>query len=267
MSTTLPIRYAIVTLFVAVYIALGYIFHLNAQAYLLVGIPLSILFQLFIAKQALHKLWVRDEEKFSISSTGLLIAIGFMILPVYKIIHSFEEDTFTFASIGYNLATMLGAVAAGFAFTRLTKQTLKELLICLGIVLLIKGIGFAILLFWLKPGEQPNYITAITSLLTYIPIAFIVEEVVFRGMLDSYIHTPQNKIGIWSVFFISALWALWHLPLSTSNESIPFIIIASLINTGIWGIPLSIFWRRTGNLAVPVFSHAFIDAIRDGLMK
>ncbi len=265
MPTTLSIRYSIVTLFVAVYIALGYIFHLNAQVYLLIGIPLTILFQLFVAKQPLHKLWVRDEEKFTLSPTGLLIAIGFMILPVYKIIHSFEEGTFTFVSLGYNLATMLGAVAAGFAFTRLNKQGIKELFVCLGIVLLIKGISFAIILFWVKPGEQPNYITAITSLLTYIPIAFIVEEVVFRGMLDSYIHASQKSIGIWSVFFISALWALWHLPLSTSNESIPFFIIASLINTGIWGIPLSIFWRRTGNLAVPVFSHAFIDAIRDAI--
>ncbi len=231
----------------------------------MLGIPLTVLFQLFIAKQPLHKLLVRGEEKFTLSPTAWLIAFGFMIWPAYKIIHSLEEGTFTFVSLGYNLATLLGAVAAGFAFTRLNKKTLKELFMCLGIVLLIKGIGFAIILIWVKPGEHPNYITAITSLLTYIPIAFIVEEVVFRGMLDAYIHTLQNKIGIWSAIFISVLWALWHLPLSTSNESIPFIVIASIINTGIWGIPLSIFWRRSGNLAVPVFSHAFIDTIRDGL--
>lgn len=31
------------------------------------------------------------------------------------------------------------------------------------------------------------------------------------------------------------------------------------------GIVLSTFWRRTGNIAVPGFSHAFADAIRDGL--
>lgn len=266
MPTILPIRYAIVALFVAIYITFGYVFDLNAEEYLLLGIPLTVLFQLFIAKQPLHKLWVREEEKFSLSPTAWLIAIGFMVWPAYKIIHSFEEGTFTFLSLGVNVATLLGAVAAGFAFTHLNKKTTKQLLACLGIVLLIKGISFAIILIWVKPGEQPNYITAITSLLTYIPIAFIVEEVVFRGMLDSYIHTPQNKIGIWSVIFISVLWALWHLPLSTSNESLPFIVMASIINTGIWGIPLSIFWRRSGNLAVPVFSHAFIDAIRDALM-
>lgn len=266
MPATLSIRYAIVVLFVALYITFGYIFDLNAQEYVLLGIPLTVFFQLFIAKQALHKLWVRGEEKFSLSPAACVIALGFTILPAYKIIHSFQEDTFTFVSLGCNLSTILGAVAAGFAFTRLNKKTTKQLFACLGIVLLIKGISFAIILIWVKPGEHPDYIRGITSLLTYIPIAFIVEEVVFRGMLDSYIHTPQNKIGILSVIFISVLWALWHLPLSTSNESIPFIVIASVINTGIWGIPLSIFWRRSGNLAVPAFSHAFIDAIRDALM-
>ena len=175
MSTTTPtIRYAIVALFVAIYIALGYIFNLNANEYLLLGIPLTILFQLIIVKQPIYKLWVRDEEKFKLSPTALLIAIGFMILPVYKIIHSFEEGTFSFISLGINIAVMSGAVAAGFAFTRLTKQTLKELLLCLGIVLLIKGISFAIILIWIKPGEHPNYMTTLTSLLTYIPVAFIV---------------------------------------------------------------------------------------------
>jgi membrane protease YdiL (CAAX protease family) len=263
---SLFIRYIIVILFVAVYIALGYVFQLNAQAYLLSGIPLTVFFQLVIAKQPIHKLWMRNEEKFTMNPTALLIAIGLMVWPTYKIIHSIEAGNFTLVSLAYDLATLSGAFAAGFAFSRLTKKTIKELFICLGIVLLIKGITIIIILIWAKPGEHPDYITGITSLLTYIPIAFIVEEVVFRGMLDSYIYSSQKSAGIWPVFFISALWALWHLPLSSSNETILFISIAALINTGIWGIPLSVFWRRTGNLAVPVFSHAFIDAIRDALM-
>jgi hypothetical protein len=31
------------------------------------------------------------------------------------------------------------------------------------------------------------------------------------------------------------------------------------------GVPLSLFWRRSGNLAVPAFAHAWIDALRDSL--
>jgi hypothetical protein len=31
------------------------------------------------------------------------------------------------------------------------------------------------------------------------------------------------------------------------------------------GIPLSFAWRRSGNLFVTAFTHALIDAVRDGL--
>ena len=33
-----------------------------------------------------------------------------------------------------------------------------------------------------------------------------------------------------------------------------------------WDIFLSIFWRRSGNLAVPGFSHAFSDSVRNILI-
>jgi membrane protease YdiL (CAAX protease family) len=32
------------------------------------------------------------------------------------------------------------------------------------------------------------------------------------------------------------------------------------------GVPLAFFWRRSGNLAVPAFTHALIDAVRNALM-
>ncbi len=31
------------------------------------------------------------------------------------------------------------------------------------------------------------------------------------------------------------------------------------------GVPLAIYWRKSGNLAVTAFTHALIDGIRDGL--
>jgi hypothetical protein len=32
------------------------------------------------------------------------------------------------------------------------------------------------------------------------------------------------------------------------------------------GVSLSLFWRRSGNLAVPAFAHAWVDAVRDCLL-
>jgi hypothetical protein len=31
------------------------------------------------------------------------------------------------------------------------------------------------------------------------------------------------------------------------------------------GVPLAIFWRESGNLAVPAFTHALIDGVRNAL--
>jgi membrane protease YdiL (CAAX protease family) len=119
---------------------------------------------------------------------------------------------------------------------------------------------------WLAGKEvHPDYLGGLKSMLKYVPVAFVVEEVIFRGMLDSYVHPAQSQKGIWSALFVSVLWGLWHLPLSVNGQnSLLFTAFAST-TISLWGIPLSIFWRRSGNLAVPAFSHAFADAIRDAL--
>jgi hypothetical protein len=31
------------------------------------------------------------------------------------------------------------------------------------------------------------------------------------------------------------------------------------------GVPLATYWRQSGNLAVPAFTHALIDAVRNAL--
>jgi hypothetical protein len=44
-------------------------------------------------------------------------------------------------------------------------------------------------------------------------------------------------------------------------------VVASVavVQHSIIGIPLAIYWRKSGNLAVPAFTHALIDGVRDGL--
>jgi membrane protease YdiL (CAAX protease family) len=43
------------------------------------------------------------------------------------------------------------------------------------------------------------------------------------------------------------------------------IVPQLLIPQVLIGVPLSIYWRRSGNLAVPAFTHAFIDSVRNAL--
>ena len=41
-------------------------------------------------------------------------------------------------------------------------------------------------------------------------------------------------------------------------------VVLPLVHCGV-GVLFSIFWRRSGLLLVPVFAHAFIDAVRNAL--
>lgn len=265
MISPVHIRYALTILFMVVYISLGFIFRLNAVSYLLLGIPLTIIFQLSVARQALYKLWLRESEKFSLTKLGWTITLCFIAFPIYQTILLATQDTLTLLNLGYYSAAILGAFGAGYCYSNFTKKTAKDFLLCFGITAVLRA-GFYFLPFLTGKNEfNPDYIRAIKSLLTYIPVAFVVEEVLFRGMLDTYIHQSQKADRIWSALFISVLWGLWHLPLSANgSKSIWFVALAST-TISLWGVILSVFWRRTGNIAVPGFSHAFADAIRDGL--
>ncbi len=255
------IRYIHVALFVAIYIVIGYLFNLKPQPYLLVGIPLTCFFQLFIVRQPLHKLWLREEEKFHLSKSGWIITLCFIVFPIYKAIELASQDKLTFVNSGYYSAAIFGAFGVGYCYSNVTKKTAKEFLLCFGIIAVVRMSWFLFPFIFGDQEFKPDYIQGIKSLLTYIPVAFVVEEVVFRGMLDTYIHPSKKTNGLWSAIFISCIWGVWHLPISIDQS--PGWVLLVVLRSGSWGVFLSIFWRRTGNLAVPAFSHSFVDAIRD----
>ncbi len=255
------IRYIQVILFVTIYIVIGFVFNLKPQSYLLVGIPLTITFQLFIIRQPLHKLWLRDGEKFHLSKLGWSITLCFIAFPIYKTIELATQDKLTLVNFVYYSATIFGSFGVGYCYSNFTKNTVKDFLLCIGIIALLRISWYFFPFIFGNYKFNPDYIQGIMSLLTYIPVAFAVEEVVFRGMLDTYVHQSKKTNGLWSAIFISCLWSIWHLPLSI-DQGLGWIVVLAL-RACFWGVFLSIFWRRTGNLAVPAFSHAFVDAIRD----
>ena len=255
------IRYIHVAVFVAIYIVIGYLYNLKPQSYLLVGIPLTLIFQLFIVRQPLHKLWLREGEKLHLNKSGWIITLCFIAFPIYKTIELASQDKLTFVNFGYYCASILGAFGVGYCYSNFTKKTTKDFLLCLGIIAVLRMSWYFFPFMFGGQEFNPDYIQGIKSLLTYIPVAFVVEEVVFRGMLDTYIHPSKKSNGLWSAIFISCIWGVWHLPISI-DQSLGWVLMVAL-KSGFWGVFLSIFWRRTGNLAVPAFTHAMVDAIRD----
>jgi membrane protease YdiL (CAAX protease family) len=256
------LRYFHIGLFTAIYIALGFLLHLEAEGYLLIGIPLTYVFQVYVAKKPIHTLWLRDAEKFRLTNTAILISVGFALYPLYRVILSIIRQQFSAIHFGYNCAALAGAFCAGYCYSHLTKKTAKDFFLCLAILLLLRvSLNFVPFIAG-REAWHFDVIQSVKSLLVYIPVAFVVEEVVFRGMLDSYIEPagrPRNYLSAW---LVSALWGLWHWPLLISHHWTAALGAAML---SVWGIVLSVFWRRSGNLAVPAFSHAFADAIRDAV--
>jgi membrane protease YdiL (CAAX protease family) len=94
----------------------------------------------------------------------------------------------------------------------------------------------------------------------------MMEEVAFRGALDSHVRHPgegsgfaTRAYGFASAVYVSALWGLWHHPV------VPGPVWELLPAQVFMGPILSLFWRRSGNLMVPAFAHALNDAVRNAI--
>ena len=99
----------------------------------------------------------------------------------------------------------------------------------------------------------------------YFPATFLSEEVAFRGALDSHVHHDGER-GDWrSAVLVSALWGLWHLPVSHSLP-LPLQVVELVGVHVVLGVPLSLAWRRSRNLAGPALAHAVNDAVRNAFM-
>jgi membrane protease YdiL (CAAX protease family) len=109
----------------------------------------------------------------------------------------------------------------------------------------------------------------ITSILRYLPVGFVMEEVAFRGAFDSHLFHPGESRGVLSALFVSALWGIWHIPtIPPGQMPMPIWMLAPVL-AGVHcltGVPLSIFWRRSGNLTVTASTHALIDAVRNAVL-
>ena len=87
----------------------------------------------------------------------------------------------------------------------------------------------------------------------YFPATFLLEEVAFRGALDAHVHHDADRGGWRSAVLVSALWGLWHLPVSHSLP-LPLQVVELVGVHVVLGVPLSLAWRRSRNLAGPALA-------------
>ena len=183
-------RYIEVLAFVAVWMVLGWILHLDANAYLVIGVPLVGLFQCFIRRQPLRNLWVRDATTFRLSLVGIVLAGLLMLAPGYDLVVVALPKKLWIAAL-WLLCAIAGAVIAAFALTQqrasATRRGFPSFIaaVLIGIAIMAAGalarshsVGV--------PLSKLSFL--FKQFLLYFSVSFVLEEVAFRGALDSHVY-------------------------------------------------------------------------------
>jgi len=248
---------------VATWMASGWLFHLDAYAYLLLGIPLCLLFQLFVSRTPLSSVWVRDTTAIRLDLPGIGIALALSIVPLWYVIQEWPGGNWSLRL--YFIVSLVGAVGVAFAIRKSTAATVRPLLLCLATA---GTLGCALVLVVALAQNRNIALTfplarfAIEQFLVLLPVQFVMEEVAFRGVLDTHVHHQQDSRPWISALFLSAMWGWWHLPI-TEPAAMSAGLIAFPITHALIGVPLSLYWRQSGNLIVPATAHALINAFRN----
>jgi len=266
------------TLFVAIWMVIGYAFSLNSTIYLLIGIPITIFFQIFIAKQPLRALWVRIAPplKFAALKRGAIaVAIIFAVLNLLFLTTYISSGNWE-ASL-YELVAVFASIPLAYSLSYVSKATLKPLVMCLATAGTI-AFGTFVVEYWLNvyyfrnqtPVTVESFLlVAVVSFIEYLPVVFLLEEVWFRGAFDSHIYRLGEPRSYLTALYVSLIWGAWHFPITyVPSDGIVggLELLGQLLAfQGAVGFFLSIYWRRSGNLIVSGSVHAIIDTVRNGL--
>ena len=272
MNMAIPRRYANCAVFVAVWTVCGWLFRLGPVSYSLIGIPFVVVFQLVICRRRIHQLWVRDAESFRLDRLGILLAIAIIAVPAYLASSFFIQPKHPWESMVFMLFLISGGVGVAYALRQQRTDQFKHALPSFTIAVLFGCVMFAILAvinkhsLYLSPSRL---LTLLKHFVVLLPMTFICDEVVFRGLLDSYVAPSSGRRRQeWiSAIFISALWGFWHLPREALFDSREFLLYAALL-LGFFpvGLSLSFCWRKNGTLLLPGVAHALFDAYRDTIL-
>jgi membrane protease YdiL (CAAX protease family) len=256
--------------FVAVWTTLGYLLPRDPNLYLLVGVPLTLAFQKLVRRRPIRELWVRGTAAFSLDRSGRILAAVLLVAPTVMLIQTLVSGQWVVA--GWMAAAVAGAVPAAWALRQARRDDLRS---WSRWVLLITAIGVATLSVLMVPQAAAagwpgsawlRVATIVEALVLYVPVQFFLEEVSFRGLLDTHVHEGAGERQWPSALLVSALWGLWHLPVAVTDLGLLATIGLMLVMHTLIGVPMSLAWRRSGNLMVPVIGHTLIDAFRNALM-
>lgn len=106
-------RAVVGTLVIGGYVAVGLAFRLSAEAYLLVGIPITVAFQVLVVRQPLPALWLRGTPPMTFTPRSIMAVILVAVAPAAIVIRGVRDGDPVLAT--YGLAAIAGAVEAVYA--------------------------------------------------------------------------------------------------------------------------------------------------------
>jgi membrane protease YdiL (CAAX protease family) len=261
-----PIRRAVVaTLVVGAWTALGFAFALTADAYLLLGIPITIGFQLLVVRRPLRTLWLRAAPPLSFTPRSALAVLVVAIAPAALALNALRDGNPVL--VGYGMAGIVGAVGAVYSLRAMDREAVRSTLratVITSTILVAVMAAYRLASGGLNGDLPAAALAALIAVATYLPAVFVLEEVFFRGLLDTYLQGVTPGPGRASALFGSVLWGLWHLPVASVGLGILLIPYLVVIHAAL-GLALVTSWRRTGNLAAPGIAHAVSDALRNAM--
>lgn len=257
------------TAFVGVWIALGYLLPIDGNTYLLLGVPLTVAFQLGVRRRPLRELWLRGAgSRFRLDRVGVALAVALAVTPVFWLVRGVQAGQWS--STVWAAAAIAGAVPAAWALrnTRFL-VTLREAVPTILVGAVILGLVAVVPFVLLGRPMDPVAIAgnALFWAALYLPVVFVLEEVAFRGALDAHAHHPGERRGLFTALYVSLLWGLWHLPITPDGPVPGYLEIQGVVVSLLLGVPLTYAWRRTGSLAPAGVAHAVYDGIRNGLTQ
>jgi membrane protease YdiL (CAAX protease family) len=258
--------YAEAVAFVAVWVAAGYLLPIDANAYLLLGIPLTVGFQVLVRRRPVRELFAAGTTRFRWGRRGLAMAVALALVPAYFARQALAGGDL--ALVGWYLAAVAGAFLAAFA---LRAGSVSAALRSAAIPIAIGSGGMALVygVVHLATGTPLPVAAAVVAVVQYtalyFPATFLLEEVAFRGAIDAHVYRSGSRRGWGSAVFVSALWGLWHLPVAHGLPW-PWQLVQLVVVHVVIGVPLSFAWRRSRNLAGPALAHSVIDAVRNAAM-
>ena len=269
-STSSARRYLECVAFVAIWMACGWALPVNANEYLLLGVPLLAVFQLAVRRRPLHELWVRDAPAFVLRWPAPVFAAALAGLPAYEL-GSLLRTGQPGSTEAWLLCCLAGAIFAGYAIREQGKEALRRALPAFAAAL---ALGCAVIAYAaVQNGGSPavpffRVRFLLTQFLFYFPVCFVLEEVVFRGALDAHVARPGDKgPSAWiSAILVSVLWGVWHLPVAGANASSAQTALTLVAVHTLIGVPLSFCWRKGGTLVLPAAAHALVDAYRNTVL-